>query len=263
MAESYLQELFEIAARIVQLGELEDDITDQREWKAAKREWEALHERFNELRAEYVDALLGGDASSDDVPNNVQNELHLLREEADPSWHSAIDYTQDHLMPYLTKEAGKSPWMRKYIKAGPWVAAAFVAIVYFGIAIFSGTPITQSLETREGIEQRAAAAKKVIRYDDVMNTRVRRGGWIKGILFWPIEPNATEIKGAGEFVGLVLAAQQYATGCGSVVGYGDTLTTEQLEMIGKVADIIQRDELQWEDPAPVTMVAALETVKPC
>ena len=263
MAESYLWELIQIAARIVQLDQLETKITDKREWKAGKDEWEARKEQFNKLRTEYVDALLGDDAPSDGVADEIQSQLASLREEADPSWYPAFDYIQENFLPYLTKEAGKSPRMRKARKAAPFAAAGLAVVVYFGIAFFSATPVTAAIETREGIVQRADAAEKVIRYDDWMNTRVRRGGWLKGILLWPIEPDPYEIKGAGEFVGLVLEAQQYAKGCGSVGGYGNNLTAEQIRMVGDVADYIQRDDLQWKEPAPMTMVAALESVDRC
>jgi hypothetical protein len=259
----YLQELIQIAARIVQLDQLEGEITDKREWQRGKDEWEAAQEQFNKLRAEYVDALFGDDAPGDSVPDDVQRELASLRDEADPSWYPAIDYTQENLLPFVKKEAGKSPRMRKALRAAPYAAAATALVFYFGVALFSGTPVTEAIETREGIKQRAAAAEKVIRYDDWAGTRVRRGGWLKGILLWPIEPDPYEIKGAGEFIGLVLEAQQYAKGCGSVVGYGDSLSDEQIRMVRGVADVVQRDDLQWKDPAPMTLVAALESVKPC
>lgn len=263
MAESYLWELVQIAARIVQLDQLESEVTDKREWQRGKDEWEARQEQFNKVRAEYVDALFGDDAPGDSVPDEVKGELAGLREQADPSWYPAIDYTQENLLPFVEKEAGKSPRMRKALRVAPYVATAIALVTYFGVALFSGTPVTDPIETRQGIQQRAAAAEKVIRYDDWMDTRVRRGGWFKGILLWPIEPDAYEIKGAGEFVGLVLEGQQYAKGCGSVTGYGNTLTDQQIKMVGEVADFIQRDDVQWKEPAPMTVVAALESVKPC
>ncbi len=263
MAESYLWELVQIAARIVQLDQIEGEITDKREWQAGKDEWEAQQQQFNKVRAEYVDALLGDDAPSDGVANDVQRQLTSLREETDPSWYPAIDYTQESLLPYLTKEAGKNPRLRKALKVAPFAAAALAAVIYFGIAIFSGTPVTEKIETREGLRQRAAATEKVFRYDDWMNTRVRRGGWAKGILLWPIEPDPFEIRGAAEFAGLVIEGQQYAKGCGTVLSYGNSLTNEQIKMVRDVADFIQRDDLQWKEPAPMMVVAALESAKSC
>lgn len=263
MQDSYLWELLQTAARIVQLDELESEIRGTREWKAGKAEWEAQKQQFNKLRAEYVDVLLGDDAPSDGVADEVQGQLTSFRDEADPSWYPALEYTQSNLMPYLTREAGRSPRMRKARKAAPFAVAAIIGVIYFGTAIFSGAPVTKAVETREGIRQRAAAAERVIRYDDWMDTRVRRGGWVKGILLWPIEPDEYEIRGAGEFVGLVLASQQYAKRCGSVVGSGDSLTKEQIKMIRDVAEYLQRDDIQWQDPAPVTVVTALANAELC
>ncbi len=175
MADSYLGVLVEIAARIVQLDQLESELTDKREWQTGKDEWQARKEQFSKVRAEYVHALLGDDAPSNGVPDDVQRQLASLREEVDPSWYPAIDYTSDNLLPYLTKEAGKSPRMRKAQKAAPFAAAALAAVIYFGIAIFSRTPVTENIETRDGLKQRAAALEKVVRYDDWMATRVRKG----------------------------------------------------------------------------------------
>ena len=263
MSESYLWDLVQIAARIVQLDQLESEIKDKREWKRGKDEWQACQEQFVAVRTEYVSALFGDDAPSGGVPKEVKDELDALREQADPSWHPALDYTQENLLPYVEKEARKSPSMRKVQRAAPYVAAAIALVTYFGVALFSGTPVTDPIETRAGIVQRAAAAEKVIRYDNWMGTKVRRGGWIKGLLLWPIEPDAYEIKGAGEFVSLVFEGQQYAKGCGTVGGNGDTLTDEQINMVGRVADIIQSDDLQWRDPALTTVIPALESVRPC
>ncbi len=80
---------------------------------------------------------------------------------------------------------------------------------------------------------------------------------------WPIEPDPYEIKGAAEFAGLVIEGQQYAKGCGSVGGYGTTLTDQQIKMVSNAADFIQRDDLQWEGPAPLMVVKALENADSC
>jgi hypothetical protein len=61
-------------------------------------------------------------------------------------------------------------------------------------------PIISSanIETRGGMQQRAAAVEKALRYDDLVGTRVRRGGMFKGVMFWPIKPTDGEIGGAAE-----------------------------------------------------------------
>lgn len=262
MAETYLGELIHIAARIVQLDELEPELEGTREWRAGKAEYEAQEARFKEVRAKYVDQLLE-EGARDTVVDDVQSQLNTLREECDPSWYPAVDYTRDNLLFYVDKEADKDPRVRKAIKAAPFVAGALAVIIYLGVRLFSGTPVTASMETRDGILQRAAATEKVIRYDDWMGTRVRRGGWLKGILFWPIEPTEAEIEGAAEFVGLVFEGQQHVKGCGSVTGYGDSLSDQQIKMVSDVAGYVQRDDVKWENPAVLTILAGLERAGSC
>ena len=263
MSQGHLWELVQIAVRIMELDQLESQLTDKRDWKAAKEEYEAQQSHFNKVRDEYVDALLDQEESRDSAADNVGAQLAGLRNQADPSWYPAIDYTSDSLLPYLAKEAAKSPRMRKAIKLAPLVAGALAVIAYFTVRLVSGTPVTESIETRAGLQQRAAAVEKVIRYDNWMSTRVRRGGWLKGVLLWPIEPTDAEINGAADFVGLVLEGQQYAEGCGSVVSYGDNLTDDQIDMVGEVADYIQRDDVQWEEPAVMTVVVGLQQADKC
>jgi hypothetical protein len=263
MANSYLWQLIEMASRIIQLDELESEIADKREWQRGKDEWEALQGQFDTVSAEYVAALYGDDAPGDHVPDDVQRELTSLREEADPSWYPAIDYTEEKLMPLVIKEAGKSPRMRKARRAAPIVAIAVTLVVYFGIALFSGTPVTKPIETREGIRQRAAATEKVIRYDEWAGTRVRKGAWLKAVLLWPIEPDPYEIKGAGEFASLVLEGQRRVPQCELKTGYDTRLADAQIKLIGEVASIIQSDDLQWEEPSPMTVVSAIEKAESC
>ena len=263
MGQSYLGELVDAAATIMELDRVEGSLTDKRDWKAAKAQYEAQVARFNKLRDEYVDTILKADNDRSQAADDVRQQLAEIREGADPSWHPAIDYTSDNLLPKLTKEAARDPRLRKALKLAPSVAGAAAVIVYFGVKLYSEVNVTDPIETRSGIEQRAAAAEKAIRYDDLMGTHVRRGGWVKGILFWPIKPSELEIASAGEFVSLVLEAQGHAEGCGSVVGYGDTLSEQQLQMVDEVANVIRDRETTWDEYPPQTVVHALERLETC
>lgn len=263
MTQSHLGELLQIAVTIMELDDLENELTDKSEWRAAKKQYEAQQEEFDRLRNEFVDGLLSGNGPHETIVDDVTAQIEEVRQRADPSWYPAIDYTSDNLLPYLQKEARKSPGLRKVQKAAPFVAGALVIIAYFGVRIFAATPVTESIDSRLGLQQRSAAAEKAIRYDDWSGTRVRRGGWLKGILFWPIEPTETEIQSAAEFVTVVLEGQQYAEGCGSVTGYGDSLSDSQIDMISEVADYIQDDSVVWEDPPVFTILRGLESASAC
>lgn len=56
-----------------------------------------------------------------------------------------------------------------------------------------------------------------------MNTHVRRGGWIKSIIFWPVEPTKKEINYASEFLWSTVDVYEYLlkenTLCGALLLY--------------------------------------------
>src|SRR3546814_14129204 len=94
------------------------------------------------------------------------------------------------------------------MKMMPWWIAALCVVAYFGWRLFSAVDVSAPIASREGVVQRAAAMEKYVRYDDFMHTEVRKGGWLKGIMFWPIEPSDAEMTAASEFAGLTLGAFQ-------------------------------------------------------
>lgn len=263
MSDTYMGELLKLADRIVELDQMESELSGTSDWKVAKAEYEASQRQFETLGDEYIDGLLASDEMRGKAVEDVEVSIAEFREHGDPSWQPALAYFEDNFLPKLRKEAARSPHTRKAIKALPWALGALVVALYFGIRIFSGTPVAAPLESREGLEQRAAATEKVIRYDDWMGTRVRRGGWLKGIMLWPVEPTESEIDGAAEFVALVIEGQGYAGGCGAVRGSADGLSDAQIDMIGEVAEYVRADSTVWKDPSVETVLDGLEQATRC
>lgn len=141
-------------------------------------------------------------------------------------------------------------------------------IIYFGIRFASEVNVSATLESKLGLQQRAAAAEKVIQYDDWMGTRVRRGGWIKGILLWPIEPSDVEANAAGEFVSVALEGYNILTQqneiCGNLInGYGNQLSDEQIKFVDEIAVTIQEPNLSWQEPPVMTVLHAIKEKFPC
>lgn len=268
MGYATLDELLGLAAEIMELDALEASLGKGGEWKAAKKRYEAAVQLFNSKRNDYVETILvkGDDWSL--IPDAVASDLDSIGASADASWQPAIQYTRENLIPFLTKEARKSPLTRGIIKWSPVAFAATVAIVYFGIRFTSGVDVSATLESKIGLQQRAAAAEKVIQYDDWMGTRVRRGGWIKGILFWPIEPSDVEVKAAGEFVSVALEGYDVLTKqseiCGNLTGgYGDQLSEEQIKFVDEIAEKIQETNLSWQEPPVMTILQPIKEKFPC
>lgn len=158
----------------MELDALEATLGKGSEWKAAKKQYEAAVQQFNSKRNDYVETVLvkGDDWSL--IPDAVASDLDSIGASADASWQPAIQYMRKNLLPFLKKEARKNPLTRDIIKWSPVAFAATVAIVYFGIRFTSGVDVSATLESKVGLQQRAAAAEKVIQYDDWMGARVRR-----------------------------------------------------------------------------------------
>ena len=250
------------------LDAVESSLGKGREWKDAKARYEAAVELFKTRRKEYVDSLLVKGEVWSSIPDEIASELARIESEADPSWQSAITYTQDNLLPYLTKEARRNPLMRDVINWAPLAAGVVAVIAYFTIRLTSGLDVSAPFESQLGLQQRATAAEKVIRYDDWMETHVRRGGWLKGILLWPIEPTQSEIEGAAEFASVSLqgydALAQRGEICGNLVeGYDSKLSKGQIEFVDQIADGIQSDKLQWSSEPMVTVLDQIRAKYPC
>ena len=268
MGDASIDDLLELAAGIMQLDAVEASLGKGREWREAKKHYEAAVEQFNSKRKDYVNSLLvkGEDWSA--VSAGVAEELDGIQTGADASWHPAIQYTRENLLPILTKEAGRTPVVRDIIKWTPAALGVIAVVAYFSIKLTSGVEITEPIETRLGIQQRAAAAEKVIWYDDWMGTHVRRGGWLKGIIFWPIEPDEAEIRGASEFASLALEGYsilaQKREICGTLIaGYGDKLSKEQISFTDGIAEQMQRDDIKWDTPPVMTVLPPIRAKFPC
>jgi hypothetical protein len=268
MGYATLDDLLGLAAEIMELDALEASLGKGSEWKAAKKRYEARVEQFNSKRKDYVDTVLvkGDDWSV--IPDAVAADLDNIGASADASWQPAVQYTKENLIPFITKEAGKSPLTRDIIKWSPVVLAAVGAIAYFGIRFTSGVDVSAPLETKLGLQQRAVAAEKVIQYDDWMGTHVRRGGWIKGLLFWPIEPSESEVKAASEFVSVALEGYDVLTQqsaiCGNLMGgSGDQLSGGQIKFVDEIAEKIQEANLSWQEPPVMTVLQPIKEKFPC
>lgn len=260
-------ELIEIANAILVLEADEEHNRETGQWKKAKKDYDTLEEALRSKSGTLVDGLLSSEDAHLTAEADFLDHIAEVRAQADPSWHPAIDKVEAAVLPKLTKEAAKSPRMRKTIKALPWIAAILVAIGYFGTRIVLSNDISEPLESQQGIQQRAAAVEKVLRYDDWMGTRVRRGGWLKGVILWPIEPTDDEIDGAAEFLGLSFEVADFATsefGCRSLLrGYGDELSDSELTYLSDMAARFSSSDIIWDDPAFTTVLREAREVQGC
>lgn len=184
---------------------LEDVVKDANQTKKEKRKAQDI---LNELRPELISdsqKLISDSFDSwqekSDLVSHIIYELDELKSVADSSWHSAITKLKELLIEQTIKESKKSPLRRKIEKHSWWIILLTISISALSIRYYSAVEVTDTITEKSGIIQRADALQKILRYDDWMDTRVRKGGWLKSFLLWPIEPTKEEINSAAEFIG--------------------------------------------------------------
>lgn len=147
------------------------------------------------------------------------------------------------------------------------VALGLVVVAYFALRLFSGVTVDQPVETKAGLQQRAAAAQKLIRYNEWLS------GWIGSsvagpAILWPIAPTQGEAEAAGEFASAVLGSHRTLRNAGFVCGelpegQGDAQSAEQVALIAAVAAHLRSEDSQWAEPATMTLLVPIRAQFPC
>jgi hypothetical protein len=191
--------------KTVTILDLEGILKDPNRTKKEKRN---TQENLNELMPELIAdsrKLISDSFDSwqekSDLMSHIIYELDDLKSVADNSWHSAITKLKELLIEQTIKESNKSQLRRKIEKHSWWIILLIISVSTLSIKYYSAVTVTNEITEKSGILQRGDAFQKILRYDDWMDTRVRKGGWFKSFLLWPIEPTKEEINYAAEFVG--------------------------------------------------------------
>ncbi|ATY31682.1 hypothetical protein [Sphingomonas psychrotolerans] len=225
-----------------------------------------LTTKYNSATRTFVYRLLKEGHSPEESARLVSEEINNIAALSDAGWQPVYEEIRGDILAQLDRDAGKRPWQRTARHFTPFIAAAIVTVGYFGLRLYNVTPVSAPLETRAGIAQRADALAKVMRYDDWSSSR--RGGFVKGILLWPIEPSQTEVKGAQELGGLIFAGandlmrSREACNTGLTNGSGQ-LTRAEIELLNKVVTHLREKSTKWQNPPAMTILDPLRTAYPC
>lgn len=152
-----------------------------------------LAEIFRSALGGVKDALQGGDADEFETDLNIR----------------AIDRTAKELAHIAARQQGKSSFRRKVEHYWWAITIVVVATVYFGLRFYFAVPTYDQIETREELIAGYTALQKADRYDDWAEIKVQKGGWLKGIMLWPIEPTEDEIEFAGGMLWLSIRVHDY------------------------------------------------------
>ncbi len=132
----------------------------------------------------------------------IAQGIDELNSAADSSWYPTIKKLKELLLKQANEEAKKrSPWHK--IKKYFWLIILGI-IFLFALLVrhYSAVDVTDQITLKTGLIERAAAFKKILRYEDLMLEKgERKGGPLKTFLYWPISPTKDEVTYAEEFIG--------------------------------------------------------------
>lgn len=227
---------------------------------------EAIDARYGEALRAFLDQILAEKARPDAMLRVVNRELDEIRDLSEADMLPVLDKVRYDIVSGIEEEAGPSPSRRKAFTRLVGLGGVLVTLLlvggFVGLRSYNAIPITASIETRAGLEQRAAALSKTLRYGKWMSGR--KGGVFREILLWPIQPTESETAGAREFAGLVLEGADALAGRNEVCKL-PTAEDEaaQLAMISRVADHLADTATTWRDPPLMTVLDPLRTGYPC
>jgi len=203
------QPLLELSAAI---SECNEELQSKPGWKRKselKKAVQNMEQKLTEQSTELINKTVDTWDSDQSLGAFLAEELNAVKETADESWHVAIEDVKKRLSKLADKESKKSPTRRKIEKNGWWITILVIGITMVSLKWYWLIDVNEPIDTPSGVAQRAATLEKLLDYDDSMDTRVRRGGWLKGILFWPAEPTEEEIKHASEFLWTTVDVYDY------------------------------------------------------
>jgi hypothetical protein len=226
-----------------------------------------IQRAFNSARNIFAyDALKTGEPA-EDVKSSIAEEMAEM-ERGEPEWAPIYAFVRREVFERIDTESAKKPLVRKIVRWTPAAIGVAVAIAYFSVRMFSGLDVSQPIETKAGIQQRAAAFARVVTYVEMEPTGYGMRSTVKALLRWPIEPSEDVKKGAQDFASLTLSGKaklsEEKSICGGLIGgTGETFSEQDIELIQKVADYVQRDDVKWETPSVMTVLTPIKQAFPC
>ena len=187
----------------VAINECNQELQEKPGWRRKselKKTVQNIEQQLTEQSTELINKTVDSWDSEQSLSSFLAEELDAVKDAADESWHVAIEDVKNRLNKLADKEGKKSPTRRKIEKNGWWIAIVAIGITMVSLKWYWLVDVNEPIESTTGLVQRAAALEKLLDYDDSLDTRVRRGGWAKGILYWPAEPTEEEIEYASEFL---------------------------------------------------------------
>lgn len=236
---------------------------------ADRAQRDAVETRYRESIAGFVDSLLTGRRSASVATRAVNDDIDEIATLSPAELRPTYDRIRYDLLNRIEEEVPPAFWQgagqTRLVGIGGVVLVILLVAGYFGLREYNMTPVTASIETRAGLEQRAHALAKVLRYE---GWATGRRGIIKNILIWPFEPTPQEIAGARELSGVALAGAARLVAmreaCGIQLGTASQeLNPQEYDVMRKVSEHLRRKDIRWRTPPVMTVLDPIRSSYPC
>jgi len=167
---------------------------------------QALDEKCNDLIKTIIDSW----SPEQPLDQFLSEDLNNLKDSIDDDKiKQVIDDLKEKIIPLASKESKKGPTRRKLKKNGWLIGLGLVVLIMVGLKFYWLVDVSESIEAPIGVIQGGEALEKLLDYNGLMKTKVRRGGWVKEIMYWPASLTDKETTRAGEFISVSVAAYEY------------------------------------------------------
>jgi hypothetical protein len=180
--------------------------------------------------------------------------------EDNPGWADVAAFVAEDLVQRLQELSAMSPAMRNLRRYGGLGVLAVLGLIYAGLFVYNDLTVDKSIESKDGLLQRAAAFDKARNHDSLMGGR---GGFIKTIILMPWEPDQSELEAASDFAGLALEGLDRLTKEGitcntqGLLVAGEYLDESQLVFVDGISEYVQAPGTKWEEPPVMTLLPVM------
>ena len=223
---------------------------------------------FQRLRNRLVYDLLNVGASTKAAEARMDSEFSAIQGEGADDWNDSVEVVREDVRERIRSEGRKSPTLRRIVRWTPVALLVLAIAAYFGVRVYNGLTIDQPIQSVAGVQQRAAAAQKVIRYDNWHGGGGGRGGFLMGIVLWPIEPTEAEVGAATEFVSVIIGIhgrlEQEGVVCRPLrLGNSQQVPADTLALIEELAAMARASNVATPQELFATMAGPVQTKYAC
>lgn len=234
---------------------------------------DALEADYAEALQQFATDILKEMRTSERAIEAVNYDLNEISSLSDEALYPVLDRIRYDAINRIEELAGPSlsqrPGFTRLVGLGGVAFVVLVVAGYFALRSYNAVALGAPIETRAGIEQRANALAKVLRYEDMggggMN--VRPSGFVKNLVLWPFEPTDQEIAAARDLAGLIFAGAvrlgEERQACKLPLTNSEIVSEGEIDLLRKTVAHIRDKRTTWRTPPVMTVLDPIRATYPC